>query len=87
VFAEEKTQMKAEDMIGTHDLVLGTVQDIMDVFKQMTPKTRGDSYVRLVVGDDVYDVRSIQCAQSDQHEKHELKVYIKATEQFHAGSK
>ncbi len=68
--------MKAEYLIGSEVLVNNTVQDFMDFFSQMTPKTRRESNVQLVVGDDIYDIRCVRCSQSDQAEKHELKIWI-----------
>lgn len=70
--------MKAEYLIGSEVLPNNTVQDLVDFFMQMTPKTRRDSVVSLVIGDDIHDIRCVQCSQSDQAEKHELKVWIKA---------
>ncbi len=68
--------MKAEDLIGTYEV--STVQDIADVFSLMRPRARRGSYVRLCVGDDLYEVYDLEIAQSDQAEDYELKVYIRA---------
>lgn len=70
--------MKAEYLIGNEVLANNTVQDLVDYFMQMTPKTRRSSYVRLVAGDAVHEIKWIGAAQSDQSEKHELKIYIVA---------
>jgi hypothetical protein len=70
--------MKAENLIGTHSVSDGSVQDLIDVLSQMSPKSRRNSFVRLVVGDDIYDLRAVQMAQSDQAEPHELKVYLRS---------
>jgi hypothetical protein len=72
--------MKAEDLIGQYPTGCGTVQELIDVLMQMTPTMRRSSYVRLVIGDDVYDLAGVGLAQSDQMEAHTLKVYIKAEE-------
>jgi hypothetical protein len=73
--------MKAEYLIGKHEMPEGmSAQDLVDFLMQMTPQTRRSSYVRVAIGDALGEVSSIDCAQSDQAEAHELKLWIVAKE-------
>lgn len=69
--------MRAEYLAGM-EYECETVQDLVDVLMMMSPKTRRSSYIRLQQQDNLFDLKSVGFAQSDQAETYELKVYLKA---------
>ncbi|HEY1898142.1 MAG TPA: hypothetical protein VGG62_17815 [Terracidiphilus sp.] len=73
--------MTHTELQGTHEPSNGeglTIQDLLDLLKRVPAQARGN-YLRVNCGDgEVREVTGLQFAQSDQAEKWEFKVYLKA---------